>query len=129
VTRLSFTTAERRALYALLALLAVGTVVQLYARFAPGGTPGYIIEVDSLALPEPAPVESAAALKLSAGIDPNTAPQEDLELLPGIGPSLAQRIVAHREAHGRFEDPEALVRVPGIGSALVERLRPHLRFP
>jgi competence protein ComEA len=74
-------------------------------------------------------VESAAAAKLAAGIDPNSAPQEDLELLPGIGPSLAQRIIADREARGPFADPEALVRVPGIGAALVERLRPHLRFP
>jgi competence protein ComEA len=129
VTRLSFTTAERRALYALLALLAVGTAVQLYARFSPGGAPGYTIEVDSVAMPTAAVVESAAARKLAAGIDPNSAPQEDLELLPGIGPSLAQRIVAHRKAHGPFENAEALVRVPGIGSTLVERLRPHLRFP
>jgi competence ComEA-like helix-hairpin-helix protein len=129
VTRLSFTTAERRALYALLALLAVGTVVQLYSRFYPRGAPGYVIEVDTLALPEAAPVESAAAVKLAAGIDPNLAPQEDLELLPGIGPSLAQRIIAYREAHGPFANLEALARVPGIGEALIERLRPHLRFP
>jgi competence ComEA-like helix-hairpin-helix protein len=52
----------------------------------------------------------------------NRATVVDLEALPGIGPSLAQRIVADREARGPFATVQALDRVPGIGPALVGRL-------
>jgi competence protein ComEA len=52
----------------------------------------------------------------------NRATAVDLEALPGIGPSLARRIVADREARGPFAGVEALDRVPGIGPALLARL-------
>lgn len=52
----------------------------------------------------------------------NRATALELEGLPGIGPSLAQRIVADREARGPFATVAALDRVPGIGPALVARL-------
>jgi competence ComEA-like helix-hairpin-helix protein len=52
----------------------------------------------------------------------NRATVVDLEALPGIGPSLARRIVADREARGPFATVQALDRVPGIGPALVGRL-------
>jgi competence protein ComEA len=45
----------------------------------------------------------------------NTASVEALIELPGIGPSLAQRIVAYRETHGPFQTIEALIDVQGIG--------------
>src|SRR3989304_372268 len=54
-------------------------------------------------------------------INPATAPE--LELLPGIGPSLAQGIVAYREAHGLFREIEDLLDVPGIGPAKLEQIR------
>lgn len=52
----------------------------------------------------------------------NRASAVELEELPGIGPSLARRIVADREARGPFATLEALDRVPGIGPGLVARL-------
>jgi competence protein ComEA len=52
----------------------------------------------------------------------NRATAVELERLPGIGPSLARRIVADREARGAFATLEALDRIPGIGPALVARL-------
>lgn len=52
----------------------------------------------------------------------NQATALDLERLPGIGPALARRIVADREARGPFATVAAMDRVPGIGPALVERL-------
>jgi competence ComEA-like helix-hairpin-helix protein len=56
-------------------------------------------------------------------IDVNSADQAELELLPGIGPALAKRII---EARGqrRFTRVEDLDRVPGIGPKTLERLRP-----
>lgn len=45
----------------------------------------------------------------------NTATQEELAQLPGIGEELARRIVEYREAHGAFESTEELMEVSGIG--------------
>ena len=45
----------------------------------------------------------------------NTAGAVALSDLPGIGPVLAERIIAYRETHGPFETPEALMNVDGIG--------------
>jgi ethanolamine utilization protein EutM len=55
-------------------------------------------------------------------VDLNTATAEELESLPGIGPSLARRIVAYREAHGPFASVDALSEVTGVGPALIETL-------
>lgn len=52
----------------------------------------------------------------------NSASASELQALPGIGPALAQRIVAER-SRGRFTSVEDLQRVPGIGKAKLARLR------
>ncbi|MCC8129253.1 MAG: helix-hairpin-helix domain-containing protein [Clostridiales bacterium] len=56
-------------------------------------------------------------------IDVNTADAETLELLPGIGPEKAAAIVAWREEHGLFSQPEDLLDVSGIGEATLEEIR------
>jgi competence protein ComEA len=58
-------------------------------------------------------------------IDVNTATAAELEVLPGIGPKLAGRIVADRAARGPFASIEDLDRVPGIGPRLVEGIRQY----
>ena len=57
-------------------------------------------------------------------VDLNRATRSELLQVPGIGPSLADRIVAYRDAHGQFARVEDLDRVPGFGAATVERVRP-----
>ena len=52
----------------------------------------------------------------------------EMVLLPGVGPQLAQRIVAYRDEHGPFADAAALDAVPGIGMRTAERLAPYVRF-
>jgi competence ComEA-like helix-hairpin-helix protein len=59
-------------------------------------------------------------------VDLNRADRQTLATLPGIGPSLADRIVTDRERRGPFGSPEALLRVPGIGSKRMAQVRPHL---
>ena len=59
-------------------------------------------------------------------IDPNTAPAIQLDRLPGVGPALADRIVAHRGANGRFRSLDDLDAVSGIGPALLQRITEHV---
>lgn len=53
----------------------------------------------------------------------NTAAAEELEMLPGIGPVLAERIVRYRQEHGPFQSVDDLLQVEGIGEKTVEKLR------
>ncbi len=53
----------------------------------------------------------------------NTASQSELETLPGIGPSLAKRIVEFRQKNGGFKNPSDLIAVPGIGEKKYEQLK------
>lgn len=56
-------------------------------------------------------------------IDVNRASEADLTALRGIGPALARRIVAYREANGPFRSVEELAQVKGIGAAKLEGFR------
>src|SRR5207253_8743413 len=56
-------------------------------------------------------------------LDLNEATRAELLQLPGIGPGLADRILAYRKAHGPFRRAEELRKVPGIGPATWQRLR------
>ncbi len=56
----------------------------------------------------------------------NRASASELERLPHIGPSLAGRIVAHRERHGPFRRIEDLRQVNGIAEKTLARIRPYL---
>ncbi len=64
---------------------------------------------------------------LGQKIDINTADAPTLVALPGIGPSLAQRIVDPRGRYGSFGGVQDLQRVPGIGPRLTSRLAPLIR--
>lgn len=57
-------------------------------------------------------------------IDVNNADLSELDLLPGIGPALGQRIIDYRTEHGSFESKDDLQRVGGIGPRTLDRLRP-----
>ena len=59
----------------------------------------------------------------------NHANASDLESLPGVGPVLAARIVAHRDRNGPFETVEDLLEVPGIGEAKLAALRDLITVP
>lgn len=60
-------------------------------------------------------------------INLNTATLADLDGLPGVGPVLAQRILAWREEHGRFNSVEELQEVPGIGPSKFADLKDRVR--
>jgi len=59
-------------------------------------------------------------------IDINSAPAEEIQLVPGIGPVLSRRIVEYRERRGSFERIWDLGRVRGIGPRLIERIAAYV---
>jgi competence protein ComEA len=70
--------------------------------------------------------EAARALVNGGQMDINTASCGELEMLPGIGPALASRIVSFREEYGAFRSVDELTRIRGIGPMTLARARPML---
>lgn len=69
------------------------------------------------------PQELGEFLKLGS-TDINSADQEELIALSGIGEVLAERILQYRAAHGSFQNWEEFRNIQGVGERLVETLRP-----
>jgi competence protein ComEA len=70
---------------------------------------------------------AAGAPGEGAPLDLNTATAEQLDALPGVGPVLAERIVAYRTEHGGFRSVDELREVDGIGDTRFEKLRELVR--
>ena len=68
--------------------------------------------------------ETAAPAKRTVNV--NTASADELARLPRVGPSLAAKIVAHREQNGPFKRAEDLMEVKGIGEKMFAGLRPYV---
>ena len=59
----------------------------------------------------------------SKKVNINTATQEELDTLPGIGPSIASKIIDYREQNGKFNSIEEIKEVSGIGEAKYEKIK------
>jgi competence protein ComEA len=66
-----------------------------------------------------------AAVTLEGQVNINTASAAPLELLPGIGPSIAERIVGYRETH-RFEQSNSIMKVKGVGQKTFAKIKAYL---
>src|SRR5262245_55983428 len=64
--------------------------------------------------------------KPAAMVNINTASSSELEVLPGIGPKVAARIVEYRKTKGPFKKIEELMNVQGVGEKSFLKLRPQL---
>ncbi|MCQ3936535.1 MAG: hypothetical protein DPW18_05740 [Chloroflexi bacterium] len=73
-----------------------------------------------LELPGPPATEAPENQDL---ININTALLEELDSLPGIGPTIAQRIIDYREENGPFETIEDIMNVSGIGPSTFDQIK------
>ena len=65
---------------------------------------------------------------MSIRISINGADADDLTNLPGIGPSIAHRIVEYRQTHGTFKNLTDLKKVKGIGDKLFKKILPYIKL-
>jgi competence protein ComEA len=83
------------------------------AGFIPDETSGFVVITEGT----PSPLVGEGL------VDINTASLEELDKLPGIGPTIAQRIIDYRTENGPFASIDAIVNVPGIGSATFDEIK------
>lgn len=103
-----------QAAVAVMLLVALGATIGWWV--SQGGWQGRLIEV-----------ERAPSRTASFQVDINQADWPELIQLPGIGETLARRIVESRQTDGPFVDHDDLMRVRGIGPKTLEGVRPYLR--
>jgi predicted flap endonuclease-1-like 5' DNA nuclease len=110
----------------LIGALCGATVLSWWSARTKGGAP-----VEFVRAPFDSTRAAAAPPARTAGIeylpDPlaflSSAPADSLELLPGVGPVLATRLVAARRERGSFRSWDDVDRVHGIGPKTIERLK------
>jgi competence protein ComEA len=68
----------------------------------------------------------AAAAGSTGVVNINSASSEQLQLLPRIGPSVAERVIAFRKENGQFKSAEDLMLVTGIGEKTFALIKPHV---
>ena len=70
--------------------------------------------------------DQASPLRAEFRVDVNAADWPEFAQLPGVGETLARRIVEYRASHGPFQSLQELRRVPGIGVKTLDRIMPFL---
>ncbi|MCA9577077.1 MAG: helix-hairpin-helix domain-containing protein [Sandaracinaceae bacterium] len=107
------------------AAIAVASLAQTPPAPEPQTSTGFDSATYASQRPEPPSAAAAAQIAVvrdGGRIDVNQADAITLQLLPGVGPVVSQRIIADRAEHGPYPTLEAMTRVTGIGPRTVERI-------
>jgi len=86
---------------------------------------GAALRFFNVSFKEPIPVQEVLRPSI---ININTASQIELENLPGIGPTMAGRIIDYRSRNGPFRTMEDLKKVKGIGAKKAQDIKPYITF-
>lgn len=120
---------EKVVLYFLIVSLLIGSGVSLYKKQKTQKTL-INFETEKLTIADTVKTLSSKteSIKSKKGefntlIDINQATADELEILPGIGPVLAQRIIEERNRVGKFSDQEDLIKVKGIGKKKLAKIK------
>lgn len=70
--------------------------------------------------------QKSGAGQASEKISLNSATVEQLQELPGIGPSIAKRIIEHRTKVGRFNRIEEVINIKGVGEKKFQKIKDRL---
>lgn len=100
-------------------------LVALAAARAPAAAADNVGPVPSGPVVEAAQTAAGEAPAVAGVVNINTATAQQLQLLPGVGPSRAQAIIAQRERHP-YRRPEDLLSIRGIGRATLNRMLPYV---
>lgn len=114
-------TFSRKQQHVLLVLYALYGIWLLWYHYAQRDQSLTITQLES-----PTPQEQVVYIDPLINI--NTADTSELQLLPGIGPVLARRIVAYRKQHGDFQSVESLRPIKRIGPRTIQKLQYYLTF-
>ena len=126
----SFTPQEIKALIFLLVVLIIGGGISLYKRDHPNFARELILEStqkEDKSLIQKEPLYSKKP-EIEDKININQATAKELELLPGIGPVLAKRILSLRENKGGFNKVEELLEVNGMGAKKMEEIKKWVKL-
>jgi competence protein ComEA len=83
-------------------------------------------EATPIAAPARGAATGEAGPKGSGLVNINTASEEELKTLPGVGPKTAATIRAYRQEHGPFQRAEDLLEIRGIGEKKLARMRDRI---
>lgn len=64
-----------------------------------------------------------SATEIEGKVNINTATEEQIAVLPGVGPKLASEVIKYRNANGNFKGIEDLKKVNGVGDKKLEKIR------
>ncbi|MBD3233406.1 MAG: hypothetical protein GF315_06745 [candidate division Zixibacteria bacterium] len=136
------TRGESRVIIILIALLFIGTIVNIFGRYRESENIeiSRLIEHPELKIPElqysssnqPSSTESGegyvnyASEGESSIVKINSASTAELISLPGIGPVKAQRIIEYRDKNGKFRNVKDFLKVKGIGPKTLESISPFI---
>lgn len=82
----------------------------------------------SLAMVPPTAMAQRNSAQTSASdkVNLNTATVEELQVIPGIGPAMAKRVVEYRAKVGKFTKIEDILNVKGIGEKMFQKMKDRL---
>ncbi|MFH1700697.1 MAG: helix-hairpin-helix domain-containing protein [Candidatus Zixiibacteriota bacterium] len=72
-------------------------------------------------------ISKLETLEANLKVDLNYSPADSLELVPGLGPILSQRIIDYRTQNGNYPAVDSVMNVPGIGEIKFNQIRPYLK--